>query len=195
VQTTRGVFCIADEFSTSGEEKSFAVSHVNHHGTPFVLIVDAHGRIVQADRRRVWRQLVAAVGPHSDERLPHRIARIIHDHRRSERADEMATVVVLGEDLVVSVVSLDGSADLFACSLWQLRRESVIEGARSRFMLTNRETEMLDRILSGDASSTIARTLSISLATVEWHTKRLLQKTDSQNRTQLAVRVLGWLPD
>jgi DNA-binding CsgD family transcriptional regulator len=54
---------------------------------------------------------------------------------------------------------------------------------------------MLDRILSGDASATIAETLWISLATVEWHTKRLLHKTDSLNRTQLAVRVLGWLPD
>jgi DNA-binding CsgD family transcriptional regulator len=103
--------------------------------------------------------------------------------------------VVVGEDVLVSIVSFDGTDNLFACSIWQVCRQNVLEDARRRFILTNRECEMLDRILSGDASTAIAHTLSISLATVEWHTKRLLHKTDSQNRTQLAVRVLGWLAD
>ena len=195
MQTTPGVFCIAEEFNTSPLVKSFALSHVNHHGTPFILIVDADGRVLQADRRSAWRELVLSIGPVSRERLPERLARIVSRHARSDRSDEMATVVVVGEDVVVSVVSFEGTEELFACSIWQLRRESVLEDARRRFLLTNRECEMLDRILSGDASATIAQTLSISLATVEWHTKRLLHKSDSQNRTQLAVRVLGWLPD
>lgn len=195
MQTKPEVYCIAEEFSAAAPIRSFAVNHVNHHGTPFILIVDSNGRVVQADRRSAWRDLVGTIGPSSGERLPHRLTRIILRHGRAERSGDAATVVVLGEDLVVSVVSLDGSGELFACSVWQLRRESVLEGARRRFMLTNRECDLLDRILSGDASATIARTLSISLATVEWHTKRLLQKTESQNRTQLAVRVLGWLPD
>ena len=107
----------------------------------------------------------------------------------------MATVVVLGEDVVMSVITFEGTEELFACSIWQMRRENVLQDARRRFLLTHRECEMLDRILSGDASSTIAQTLGISLATVEWHTKRVLHKTDSLNRTQLVVRVLGWLPD
>jgi DNA-binding CsgD family transcriptional regulator len=195
VQTKPDVCCIADEFSTSVPARSFATNHVNHHGTPFVLIVDASGRVVQADRRSAWRELVKTIGPSNGERLPHRLTRIILQHGRSERSGDPATVVVLGEDLVVAVVSLDGNGELFACTVWQLRRENVLEDARRRFMLTNRECELLDRILSGDASATIARTLSISLATVEWHTKRLLQKTESLNRTQLAVRVLGWLSE
>jgi len=107
----------------------------------------------------------------------------------------MATVDVVGEDLVVSVVSFEGTEELFACSIWQVRRKDVLDDARRRFLLTNREYEMVDRILSGEPSAAIAQTLSISLATVEWHTKRLLQKTASLNRTQLAVRVLGWIPD
>jgi DNA-binding NarL/FixJ family response regulator len=61
--------------------------------------------------------------------------------------------------------------------------------------LTNRECDLLNGILSGEPSTMIAQKLSISLATVEWHTKRLLHKSYSQNRTQLAVRVLGWIAD
>jgi DNA-binding CsgD family transcriptional regulator len=192
---TAGVFCIADDFNAHSQETSFAVSHVHRHGTPFILIVDAEAGVVQADRRTAWREILESIGPMDGERLPERLARIVTGHARSERSDDLATVVVVGDDLVVSIVSFEGTEELFACSLWQLRRQSVLEGARRRFMLTNRECELLDRILSGDASATIADTLSISLATVEWHTKRLLHKTDSLNRTQLAVRVLGWLPD
>jgi DNA-binding CsgD family transcriptional regulator len=150
---------------------------------------------VQADRRPAWRELVGSIGPVNGERLPERLARIVSRHAQSSRSDERAMVVVLGEDVVVSVVSFEGTQELFACSVWQLRRESVLEDARRRFLLTNRECEMLDQILSGDASASIAQTLGIALATVEWHTKRLLHKTDSLNRTQLVVRVLGWLPD
>jgi DNA-binding CsgD family transcriptional regulator len=195
VHTRPTVSCIADEYDTPRREQSFAASHVNHHGTPFVLLVDPEGRIVQADRRDAWRDLVRTIGPWSGERLPQRLVRIVCRHGRGEHSDGRATVAVLSDDVVVSVVSFDGTAELYACSIWQLRRENVIEDARRRFVLTNRECEMLDRILSGDVSARIAESLSITLATVEWHTKKLLQKTDSQNRMQLAVRVLGWLPD
>ena len=195
VQTKPGVFCVAEDFAQSPQSQSFAVSHVNHHGTPFILIVDPEGRVVQADRRPEWRELVRGIGQVSGERLPDRLARFVAFHARSDRSDEMATVLVLEGNVVMSVVSFEGTKELFACSIWQLRRENVLEDARRRFLLTNRECEMLDRILSGDASSTIAQTLGISLATVEWHTKRVLHKTDSLNRTQLVVRVLGWLPD
>lgn len=195
MQTKPSVSCIADEYDVSPQANSFAVSHVNYHGTPFILIVDGDGRVIQADRRQAWRELVQSIGPVRGDRLPERISRIISRHLAVARIDELATVVVVGEDVVVSIVGLEGTEDLYACSIWQLRREAVLEDARRRFLLTKRECELLDRILSGDASSAIAQTLSISLATVEWHTKRLLHKTDSQNRTQLAVRVLGWLPD
>ena len=195
MQTQPGVFCIADEIGVSAKAKSFAVSHVNYHGTPYILIVDGDGRVVQADRRSQWRDLMRSIGPVQGERLPDRVARIISRHATSGRSDEMATVVVVGEDVLISVVSFVGTSEFFACSIWQLCRQNVIQDAQRRFFLTKRECELLDRILSGDASSAIAETLSISLATVEWHTKRLLYKTDSQNRTQLAVRVLGWLPD
>jgi DNA-binding CsgD family transcriptional regulator len=194
-QAKASITCIGDEFDASAGIQSFAFSHINRHGTPFILIVDHNGRVVQADRRAGWRKLVETIGPVSGERLPEPLSRLVLRHLRSDHFRELATVAVLEEDVVVSVASFEGTEELFACSIWQLRRESVLEDARRRFLLTNRECEMLDRILSGDASATIAQTLRISLATVEWHTKRLLHKTDSLNRTQLAVRVLGWLPD
>ena len=193
--TKHGIVCVADEFTVSPQARSFALSHVTHHGTPFILIVDPGGRIVQADRRPAWRELVQSIGPVSNERLPKRLAGIVSRHAQDKRSDGLATVVVLGEGIVVSVVGFEGAEELFACTIWHLRRQSVLESARRRFLLTSRECEMLERILAGDASARIAKELWISLATVEWHTKRLLHKTDSLNRTQLAVRVLGWLPD
>jgi DNA-binding CsgD family transcriptional regulator len=151
--------------------------------------------MLHVDRRSAWQRFVENLGPASGCSLPERLARIVSHHGRGNLSDETPTIVALGEDVVVSVIGFEGTDKLFACMIWQLRREDVLENARRRFLLTNRECEMLSRILSGDASATIARTLRISLATAEWHTKRLLQKTYSLNRTQLAVRVLGWLPD
>ncbi len=107
----------------------------------------------------------------------------------------MPTVALLEADVVVTVVSLRGPKEVFAFSLWHVRRDEAISAARQRYSLTEREGELLEHILRGSSSAEIGRALSISLATVEWHTKRLLFKTDSQNRTQMASRVLGWIPD
>jgi len=102
---------------------------------------------------------------------------------------------LLDADVVVAVITLDGPWELFACSIAHVKREATMAEAQKRYDLTNREVELLELILRGEQSAEIGRALSISLATVEWHTKRLLLKTLSQNRTQMAARVLGWVCD
>jgi DNA-binding CsgD family transcriptional regulator len=175
--------------------ESFALAQVRQHGTPFVLLVGHDGRIHRADRREGWRELVASTGRFSGNRLPERLAAVVRRHALHPPSNGAATVTVVGSEVVMCVVSFDDSDEVFACSLWALRREQAVDAARRRYTLTNRECELLALILRGEPSAEIARALSISLATVEWHTKRLLLKTDSQNRTQMAARVLGWLPD
>ena len=195
MQSAVGLYCFAEEFDDEPHARSFAVAQVHQHGTPYVLVVARDGAIVLADRRHGWRDMLLKIGPFVGEaRLPEKLTRIIARHHANPPVEAAATVMIVDDDVVVSVNALDGD-ELFACSLWRFRRARAVETARRRYLLTNRECELLDRILRGESSAEIARVFSISLATVEWHTKRLLLKTDSQNRTQMATRVLGWLPD
>jgi DNA-binding CsgD family transcriptional regulator len=184
-----------EEYDVAPNSASFAISQIRQHGTPFVLVVSPDGWIRGADRRQGWRELLESIAPLRENRLPEKLAAVVARHWMNPPPDHAATVTLVGEDAVASVTGLEGCKDLFACSIWHLRRDRALDAARRRYSLTNRECELLDRVLLGESSAEIARVLSISLATVEWHTKRLLLKTDSQNRTQMATRVLGWLPD
>ncbi len=189
-----GKFNFYEELDTGTKSQSFAAIQVHQHGTPYILIVGAEGEIVLADRRSGWRDLLSKIGPAQGERLPNKIAQIVRRHHENPPVDAAATVMIADEDVVVSISALDGE-ELYACVLWRFQRARALEMAQRRYTLTNRECELLDRILHGESTAEIARILSISPATVEWHTKRLLLKTDSQNRTQMATRTVGWLPD
>lgn len=182
-----------DEFLTDAFTASFALTQLRNHGTPYVLLCDNSGRIHASDARPGWRAFFDGEIEHAD-RLPDALWRLLARHRARQRED-MPTVALLEADVVVTVVSLRGPKEVFAFSLWHVRRDEAISAARQRYSLTEREGELLEHILRGSSSAEIGRALSISLATVEWHTKRLLFKTDSQNRTQMASRVLGWIPD
>jgi DNA-binding CsgD family transcriptional regulator len=189
-----GKFNFYEELDIGSASQSFAATQVHHHGTPYVLVVTVGGEIVLADRRNGWREVLSKIGPFKGERLPNKLGQIVRRHHDNPPVDAAATVTIADGDVIVSVTALDGE-ELYACSLWRFQRARALEMARRRYTLTNRECELLDRILHGESTAEIARLLSIAPATVEWHTKRLLLKTDSQNRTQMATRTIGWLPD
>jgi DNA-binding CsgD family transcriptional regulator len=178
-----------------GGEASFALNHVRRHGAPFVILVDTRGAIYAADRREGWRDLVRPLHNGSGQRIPDRLLALVEQHRHRCGPSGSATITLLDADVVVAVITLDGPWELFACSIAHVKREATMAEAQKRYDLTNREVELLELILRGEQSAEIGRALSISLATVEWHTKRLLLKTLSQNRTQMAARVLGWVCD
>jgi DNA-binding NarL/FixJ family response regulator len=180
----------------NASDTSFALEQVRRHGAPFVLLVDAAGVIHGADRRDGWRDLVRPVRVGEAQRIPDRVLKLVELHQTLPASEGgTATIRLLDADVVVAVVSLDGPWDFFACSIAHVKREQTMAEAQRRYELTNREVQLLELILRGDQSADIGRTLMISLATVEWHTKRLLLKTVSQNRTQMAARVLGWVCD
>ena len=54
-----------------------------------------------------------------------------------------------------------------------------------RYQLSTREIQILDEILSGKANKEIAAILFITEATVKFHVKNLLQKTNCKNRNEL----------
>jgi DNA-binding CsgD family transcriptional regulator len=183
------------EHATYGDETAFALTHARRHGTPFVLLVDRAGEIHAADRRDGWRELAPPVQTGETQRIPDKLLRLVERHHSPRRSNGEATITLLEQDVVVAVVTMDGPWEFFACSIAQVKREQTMAAAQERYQLTNRELELLERILRGHQSAEIGRDLAISLATVEWHTKRLLMKTFSQNRTQMAARILGWLCD
>jgi DNA-binding CsgD family transcriptional regulator len=190
-----GKFNFYEELATGTMSQSFAATQVHQHGTPYILVVAVGGEIILADRRSGWRELLSKIGPFQGDRLPNRLTQLVRRHHDNPPTDAAATVMIADEDVVVSINALDLGQEAYACSLWRFQRARALETARRRYTLTNRECELLDRILHGESTAEIAKLLSIAPATVEWHTKRLLLKTDSQNRTQMATRTLGWLPD
>ena len=60
--------------------------------------------------------------------------------------------------------------------------------------LTAREREVLDLLADGQSNRQIARTLGLSLKTVQNHVSRILDKLQATDRTQAALRARGITP-
>ncbi|GAC1432939.1 MAG: hypothetical protein NVSMB5_26780 [Candidatus Velthaea sp.] len=80
----------------------------------------------------------------------------------------------------------------FIVSIELLRSRGSLEGSAKRFSISKRELQVLGAMLRGAPVADIATELSISSSTVVFHLKRMLKKTSSRNRTELAARMLGW---
>jgi DNA-binding NarL/FixJ family response regulator len=78
------------------------------------------------------------------------------------------------------------------------KRSSVLAGRHPRQALTVREHEVLALMAGGFRNAEIAAELSVSLNTVEFHVRHILDKLDARSRTEavLRARSLGYLlPD
>lgn len=71
------------------------------------------------------------------------------------------------------------------------RRERIVASAR-KFGLSSREVDVVHRLLLGEDTAAIGRTLGIGSHTVRDHLKSALRKTSAPNRVALAARVLGY---
>lgn len=73
-----------------------------------------------------------------------------------------------------------------------LRSRASLEVTAAQYSISKRELQVLSAMLRGAAVAEIAAELSISESTVVFHLKRMLKKTLSKNRTELAARMLGY---
>jgi DNA-binding NarL/FixJ family response regulator len=73
-----------------------------------------------------------------------------------------------------------------------LRSRASLEITAAQYSISKRELQVLSAMLRGAAVAEIAAELSISESTVVFHLKRMLKKTTSKNRTELAARMLGY---
>jgi DNA-binding CsgD family transcriptional regulator len=80
----------------------------------------------------------------------------------------------------------------FLVTIEWLRSRASLEVTAAQYSISKRELQVLSAMLRGAAVAEIGAELSISESTVVFHLKRMLKKTLSKNRTELAARMLGW---
>jgi DNA-binding CsgD family transcriptional regulator len=159
---------------------------------PVTFVVDEHLQTVlsedagpdEAPLHALYRPRDGSVSALLIEPLAEMIDELRHGETTVTRALPLA---------VVRVARLVGaSAPYFLVTVEPARRRATIVRAMSHFGLSRRESQVLGEVLRGASSSEIGETLSIASSTATFHLKRLLRKTNSRNRTELAARVLAY---
>jgi DNA-binding NarL/FixJ family response regulator len=74
-------------------------------------------------------------------------------------------------------------------------RPLAVASAVRRYRFTRRETEVLEHLLDGLSSRTIAARLDLGVRTVESHVARLLEKSGCDSRGELIARVFQSMPE
>lgn len=69
------------------------------------------------------------------------------------------------------------------------RRISERQSIQDRYMLTNRELDVLELVVAGASNKVIANELALGLPTVKTHLWHIFQKTESTSRTELLSKI------
>jgi len=95
--------------------------------------------------------------------------------------------------LVVRTRPMSGPAGLFiGVRIDRFQPPNSLLDASARFHISPREVQVLALLLDGKHLDQIAEKLHITSSTVQDHIKSMLDKTESNNRSELIARVLGW---
>lgn len=95
--------------------------------------------------------------------------------------------------LVVRTQPMSGPAGLFiGVRIDRFKPPKSLRGPAARFQISPRELQVLAMLLDGERLEEIGKKLHIATSTVQHHVRRMVDKTESRNRTELIARVLGW---
>ncbi len=95
--------------------------------------------------------------------------------------------------LVVRTRPMAGPTGLFiGVTIERSKRERSLTDAARRFSISPREAQVLALLLDGAHLNGIAERLHITSSTVQDHLTNLLHKTDTQNRSSMISKILGW---
>jgi len=130
-----------------------------------------------------------------DERLPTLLERAVRrltaswDFARLETCT--AGVVVPIPGLRLRVVPMVGDGIFIGVSLESQSRDPI-DQSEPGFRISPREREVLHALLDGHSVREIAARLDLAESTVQDHIARLIVKTNSHNRIEMAAAFLGW---
>jgi DNA-binding NarL/FixJ family response regulator len=94
--------------------------------------------------------------------------------------------------IILRIVELTGTAGLHYGVFAEAykSRDSMREASR-RYGISRRESEVLNLLVQGAATSEIAAQLHIAETTVQDHIKNIAAKTGARSRTEIVAKVLG----
>ena len=165
---------------------------------PCLVILNQSLEIVSAETS--YDDLLEACGMQRGERqrLPREIEAAVKRLMDSADADPRATqhVAVASVPLLVRSCTLYGPDDsCIAVSIERLRFRDPLNGAKARFRLSPRESEVLVLVLHGMEAREIAARMNIAQSTVIEYMKHLYLKTGARNRSAMIARVFDWPED
>jgi DNA-binding CsgD family transcriptional regulator len=94
--------------------------------------------------------------------------------------------------LSLRVVPMRGNEVFIGTFLDRHVDDSPVAAAASAFRVSHRELEVLHALLDGRTIAEIAAELSLAESTVNDHIARMIAKTNSRNRIEMAATLLGW---
>ncbi len=142
----------------------------------------------------VAREFANLFGAH-DGRLPVFLERSVGrlttgwDFTRVETCREATAMPIPG--LIVRVAPVVGNGILIGVFLEAPPRHPA-EPPEATFRISPREREVLHALLDGNSVRDIAARLHLAESTVQDHIARLIEKTKSRNRIEMAATYLGW---
>lgn len=119
------------------------------------------------------------------------IADLLERYHAGLPAAELVSILPFALVRLAPLRSRSAQPALLVTIEW-LRSRASLEITAAQYSISKRELQVLSAMLRGAAVAEIAAELSISESTVVFHLKRMLKKTLSKNRTELAARMLGY---
>ena len=169
---------------------------VTRRATPIAFTIDNAGTVIassdepEADASSLRAQLMPLNGE-VPVVLRGVIAELLERRRQGVRGDDLVIVLPFALVRLTPLRSRTAVPTSLVTVEW-LRSRASLEATAAQYSISKRELQVLASMLRGAAVAQIAAELSISESTVVFHLKRMLKKTLSKNRTELAARMLGW---
>jgi len=151
-------------------------------------------RAVQTVRRIIPGCKIVAIGEHAGdldfrEILSSGVDAIVFNVGSSEALLKAIDLAFLGQQLVILGPSVDSDPTTKAETEIGSKTKNFTGPSQpnSHFHLSEREQQVLLCVARGESNKTIARSCSITEATVKVHLQSILRKISAQNRTQAAL--------
>ena len=184
-------------FSDSSESDAIAQRH-----WPYIAACELDARFTICaswfPHKTAAADLVELVKPAADGSLPgyvlDSVRAIVKDWDWGDPRRCRERVAAPVPEILMRVVPVAAECGKRALVLFEpLQTRHVLRKARHYYGISQREEQVIGLLLEGYTIGAIATTLVLAESTVQDHVKHVIAKTGSNNRVQMAARVLGWI--